>query len=183
MSAFSGICSQQPNTTTFEEIAVEYFADSIIKSGSRLKYMNFCYDGKVKTVSKSDENLILAKNTPKYKEILEFEESYLNNNSEDFEILVPHKIKSVTWNEFQGNHNLNKYFLNVKHHIKSRKKNLVQINIYSNFIKGDQLYMSFYIYINPVSLKVINYSSPSIMDLSPPYIFIKNNTSFFVKVL
>lgn len=177
------IYCQQPNNTTFEEIAVKYFADSIMKLVPKTKYMSFCYDGKVKTVSRYYDNPVLLINTPEYKESLEFEKSYLNNNDKDFEIPVPDKIKKMKWEEFQQFYNLNEYFLNVKLHIKSSKKILVQIDVYANYIKEDPLFMKFYFFINPINLRVIDHLYFGPMNPFPPYRYINHETSFFGKII
>ena len=176
------IYCQQPNNITIEEIALKYFADSIMKFDTDTKYMRFCYDGKVKTTSRFFDRPTNTVNTRRYKESLEFEESYLNNNSKDFEIPVPNKIKKMEWKEFQENYNMNEYFLNIKHHIESSEKILVQIDIYNNYIKENLLFMEFYIFINPVDLKIINNEVVKEINMNPPC-YINFETFFYGKVL
>ena len=181
--SISIINCQQPKNISIEEIAVNYFADTIIKFYPEIKNLSFCYDGKVKTTSRYFDEPILTINTPKYNESVEFEKSYLETNKEDFEIRIPNVIKKMEWEEFQQNYNMNEYFMNVKHNIKSSKKILVQIDFYSNYLKEDPLFVEYYIFIDPISLRVIDYDVLESINPSPPELYINCDISFFGIVL
>ncbi len=133
-------CRNSNKGLIYEQIALDYCVDSLLSDTSIFpKGLVFCYDGLVSGCSHCTSSPLEATDLQTYLELLEFEKAYEDHNAKDFYVRMPKGIKHKSFQTFiedkSFGRNLHEYYIVVQHHICSKQKVLVSIQIY-----GSQIY-------------------------------------------